>query len=413
MKDNIKVKKIAKFIKWNSAYKNALPDSAFAAVYNVGDNKIRKLPFKDKDGKVDVPHLRNALVRISQSNIDMPPKIKSKALMSLKSQAKRYLKSYQNTKSGDIMKFAISKFESSVKDKLSIIIKTLKERATNLKPTDEISFDVKKISLLIEDLEESLSLIESMNNSEEKEDSNKNKLEDNLEDDKSKDIPEPKKEKENKDQSNEDKSETNEINDDFSDQIDNNESNDNLSKIGSNADNNKDKSDNQDKHDDDETEEEASKFQEIIKVCEDYKNEVEKSYNTISKLQEEIKILNSEKENLNSEISKFKEESYNKLLDSTVNKVSKFKSLTDEEKLNLKQEYLTSKMSESALEEIGRITDKQMFSKLEEPKQTTIPSEHLEHSNNKTEEFSKMSNNDKLDYLANVQAKKRGFVINN
>lgn len=48
---------------WTTAYVDSLPDSSFAYV----DGKTRKLPYKDKDGKVDLPHVRNALARLNQA----------------------------------------------------------------------------------------------------------------------------------------------------------------------------------------------------------------------------------------------------------------------------------------------------------------------------------------------------------
>jgi hypothetical protein len=58
--------------KWTTAYKNALPNGSFAVIegdYLSGksDNKnCRHLPFKDASGKVDLPHLQNALARMNQ-----------------------------------------------------------------------------------------------------------------------------------------------------------------------------------------------------------------------------------------------------------------------------------------------------------------------------------------------------------
>lgn len=46
--------------KWTTKYKDSLPNSSF--LYVKGD--VRKFPYKDADGKVDLPHLRNALARI-------------------------------------------------------------------------------------------------------------------------------------------------------------------------------------------------------------------------------------------------------------------------------------------------------------------------------------------------------------
>jgi len=153
-KGGIKMKKMSKFVKWSTKYKNALPDSAFAVVVGEGDKKVRKLPYKDANGKVDIPHLRNALVRVAQGRTALNPAQRASALRKLRSVAKKYLKTYKETKSGEIMVTAISKFESGVRDKLLAIVKTLKSKATNLKPEDEVSFSVKSIGLLIQDLEE-------------------------------------------------------------------------------------------------------------------------------------------------------------------------------------------------------------------------------------------------------------------
>ena len=57
--------------KWDSAYVNDLPDSAFAWIDpkyksdESDDKSLRKLPYKDADGEVDLPHVRNALARLN------------------------------------------------------------------------------------------------------------------------------------------------------------------------------------------------------------------------------------------------------------------------------------------------------------------------------------------------------------
>jgi hypothetical protein len=57
---------------WTAAYINELPNSSFAVIepaYLDGkteDKRCRHLPYKDKDGTVDLPHLRNALARMNQ-----------------------------------------------------------------------------------------------------------------------------------------------------------------------------------------------------------------------------------------------------------------------------------------------------------------------------------------------------------
>lgn len=47
---------------------------------------LRHLPFKDKNGQVDVPHLRNALARLSQTKLS--PALKQKARKRLVEAAK-------------------------------------------------------------------------------------------------------------------------------------------------------------------------------------------------------------------------------------------------------------------------------------------------------------------------------------
>ncbi len=60
---------------WSTSYINDLPDSAFLLILPGGEKdedgkttprELRKLPYKDKDGKVDLPHLRNAISRANQ-----------------------------------------------------------------------------------------------------------------------------------------------------------------------------------------------------------------------------------------------------------------------------------------------------------------------------------------------------------
>jgi len=75
-------------MEWTTAYINDLPDSCFAYIEPGGkkDNKdktvprsLRHLPYKDENGKVDLPHLRNALARLSQSNLSAEAKAKARA----------------------------------------------------------------------------------------------------------------------------------------------------------------------------------------------------------------------------------------------------------------------------------------------------------------------------------------------
>jgi hypothetical protein len=64
---------------WSTAFINGLPDSAFLYVTPGGSKdsegkttprSLRYFPYRDENGAVDLPHLRNALARIPQSNLD-------------------------------------------------------------------------------------------------------------------------------------------------------------------------------------------------------------------------------------------------------------------------------------------------------------------------------------------------------
>lgn len=70
---------------WTAAYINDLPDSAFLYIESGGEKdsegkttprSLRHFPVKDANGSVDMPHLRNALSRIPQS--DLPQDVKDR-----------------------------------------------------------------------------------------------------------------------------------------------------------------------------------------------------------------------------------------------------------------------------------------------------------------------------------------------
>lgn len=65
-----------KAAEWSTATVNDFPDSSFAYIEPGGKKdsegktvprSLRHLPYKDKDGKPDLPHVRNALARLSQT----------------------------------------------------------------------------------------------------------------------------------------------------------------------------------------------------------------------------------------------------------------------------------------------------------------------------------------------------------
>ena len=82
-------------MEWTAAFINDLPDSSFAVIDSGGEKNgegkttprsLRHLPFKDASGKVDLPHLRNALARLSQTKLST--ELKNKARRKLTSAAR-------------------------------------------------------------------------------------------------------------------------------------------------------------------------------------------------------------------------------------------------------------------------------------------------------------------------------------
>lgn len=81
---------------WSTAYQNDLPDSSFAYIEPGGTKdkegkttprSKRHLPYKDKDGKVDAAHVKNALQRLPQTHISA--EAKKSALRKLSAAARR------------------------------------------------------------------------------------------------------------------------------------------------------------------------------------------------------------------------------------------------------------------------------------------------------------------------------------
>jgi hypothetical protein len=71
---------------WTTAYVNNLPDSSFFHISEGGEKdeegktkprSLRHLPYKGEDGKVDLPHLRNAIARVGQVKGLAEDKVKS------------------------------------------------------------------------------------------------------------------------------------------------------------------------------------------------------------------------------------------------------------------------------------------------------------------------------------------------
>lgn len=99
---------------WSTAYINTLPDSAFLYVESGGKKDdegktvprtLRHFPYKDATGKIDLPHLRNAIARIPQSKIGLS----ANQLESLQNKARKILED-ENKKKEKIEKKTLAEF---------------------------------------------------------------------------------------------------------------------------------------------------------------------------------------------------------------------------------------------------------------------------------------------------------------
>jgi hypothetical protein len=73
---------------WDTAYINDLPDSSFAYISPGGEKddqgktvprQLRHLPYRNRDGSINLPHLRNALARLNQTSISSEGKAHARA----------------------------------------------------------------------------------------------------------------------------------------------------------------------------------------------------------------------------------------------------------------------------------------------------------------------------------------------
>lgn len=137
---------------WDTAYINNLPDSSFAYIEPGGDKdsdgkttprSLRHLPYKDSDGKVDLPHLRNALARVDQAT-SIPASARASAKAVLTKAAKANLPSYQES---NIAYMLAQEDDALITEKVENYIKSLREE---IKSTYELLETLKKENSLFE-----------------------------------------------------------------------------------------------------------------------------------------------------------------------------------------------------------------------------------------------------------------------
>jgi len=103
---------------WTTAYVNDLPDSSFALVESGdkdGEGKttprsLRHLPYKDAEGKVDLPHLRNAIARANQIKLKDGSTISESRATSIQNRLRRILEN-MGGKSALLLDMAMTKAE--------------------------------------------------------------------------------------------------------------------------------------------------------------------------------------------------------------------------------------------------------------------------------------------------------------
>lgn len=112
---------------WTTAYVNDLPDSCFLYIQPGGTKdaggkteprSYRHFPYKGADGEVDLPHLRNALARMPQSNA---PGLTPEKVRQLQDRGRRILSGEQDTEK------AGRRLAGSMRDRLASLAASIKE----------------------------------------------------------------------------------------------------------------------------------------------------------------------------------------------------------------------------------------------------------------------------------------------
>ena len=304
-----------------------------------------------------------------------------------------------------------SKFEKKNKNITSLkeIVDTLKGLTEGRQDTEKVEMYVKDVIALVEDLDVVIKTTAEIEESAKEinadpkkdEDKDKDEEEDKDEEDKDKDEGEDK-DKEDKDEDEGDKDKETGDSEDDKDKKDTGEEESNDAEEGEGSD-----------KDDESKQSEVSKFKTL---CEEYSQKLKEANTLLATKDEIISKLSNEKVSLVEQISKFKEQEikeekgrYDKAMSGAVKAYSKFKNLPvdHQEVLDKKKEWMTSKMSESALLELGKTYEETNISKMsKEPKVETKPSSQLDGTNERT---SKMSKKDKMKAIANKAALKQGF----
>ncbi len=148
---------------WTTAYINDLPNGAFAAVepaYKNGDtdNKnARHLPHHDKNGDIDMPHLRNAMARMNQ----IQPVTDSISTEDLRAMARKNLAVHEDMMGSEEDSMDITQMKELLEEMLKPIeekleVKQVKEDDDTATVYQKIAEDIKELQSQIDEIKTKL-----------------------------------------------------------------------------------------------------------------------------------------------------------------------------------------------------------------------------------------------------------------
>jgi len=140
--------------KWTRKYINDLPDSAFLYIEPGGEKdeegktkprSLRHFPYKNAEGKVDLPHLRNALARIPQSKLS--EEVKERVIAKARRIAKKYGIGVKEKKGGE-------KKMAEEKKTIKKTQKTVEEKTAKTKILEDVVKEKKELEDKVKKLED-------------------------------------------------------------------------------------------------------------------------------------------------------------------------------------------------------------------------------------------------------------------
>jgi len=410
------------FVKWTNKYINTLPDSAFLYVASGGSKdsegktvprSLRKLPYKNKEGKLDLPHLRNALARLGQPKTDIPDSVRSKLISKakkiLEGETKMSKEKYAKMIDKSGLKFRIQELMEKKMDFGKAFDLAVKETKFSVKKFDGANLDalrklVDDLTIKIEakeeiklsDVEDIKSRIESVIAFEDPE--NESDDEDIDDEDEKDDEKDNKKDKKKDKKLSKKKDEDDNKDDDKGDDTDKDDNADSKdkddAKEGEGDDSDSDSKDSDEKGDsEDETDKDDDKddnkddkgdaYAEMKKLAESSIKDFTEMEEKFNKSDEMVKELETENQSLKENIEGFKVAEYDKIVTVTAEKVAKCHHYDDDRKLELIETYKSKKLSVAALEELGSVADSRLKTMSKKPQMVTKHSSELDESGSK------------------------------